>query len=113
MIFRLGLQVIGTCAMAMALALPAQAADVILSTTHVGGTGTDLAVPVRVGPLVGLDTARFRFTFDPAVVQATRVLRTATSHDFGLTFDLSAPGVVDLPSDLRPADPRVRRHKDW
>lgn len=61
-----------------------------------GSAGTDVDVPITVDPAAGVNALDLVFTYDPAVIQATGVYRTAATNDWSLTADLATPGTVDI-----------------
>ncbi len=74
-------------------ARPAAAAALSLPTQK-AGPATDVAIPVTLTPADGVTALGFTLTYDPAVLIATGVYRTAFANAFALHANVATPGVV-------------------
>ncbi len=81
----------------LAAAAPAAAADVSLPVlVQNGGGGVDLTIPITVSPADGVLGMDLTFTYDPAVLQATGVYKTAFTDSFALVANVTIPGTVSI-----------------
>lgn len=68
-----------------------------------GGSGLDVVAPIRLSPADGVTAMDFVFDYDPRVLTALSVHRTAFTHGFAIASDLSAPGRVGVSLSGGPA----------